>query len=87
MLPPASLLNMHFSPCVQDQSNSLESQLRNVQQSNSELINQVLAQREEIEALMAGLEGVIRDVDEAAQKLGSPDVQGSVEELGALLNV
>lgn len=48
---------------------SLHAKLRATQTANEELVRQILAQREEMEGLVGGLEGVVRDLEGAGGAL------------------
>ena len=53
----------------------MNTQLSATQQANIELLSTVTSQRAEIEAMVQGLEDVIRDLEASAQLMGQDDVQ------------
>lgn len=75
-LPATDLLNAHLSPFLVDQQTALNSALRTVQTSNETLVATITGQRAEMEALVAGLEAVVKDLEKSADMLQGDDVQG-----------
>jgi kinetochore protein NNF1 len=63
-------------PFLEKQATDMNTKLAETQQSNTELLSTVTAQRAEIEALVRGLENVIQDLDVSAQMMAQDDVQG-----------
>lgn len=62
-------------PYLEKQATDMNSKLVETQQSNTELLSTVTAQRAEIEALVRGLENVIQDLDASAQMMAQDEVQ------------
>jgi hypothetical protein len=62
-------------PYLEKQATEMNTKLVETQQSNTELLSTVTAQRAEIEALVRGLENVIQDLDASAQIMAQDDVQ------------
>jgi kinetochore protein NNF1 len=60
----------------------LESRLQSSQQENQALMEKIAAQRAEIERLVGGIEGVVRDLEGSVETMGS-GVDGGVEDLRA----
>lgn len=60
----------------------LESRLQSSQQENQALMEKIAAQRAEIERLVGGIEGVVRDLEGSVETMGS-GVVGGVEDLRA----
>ncbi|TID26712.1 Beta-catenin-like protein 1 [Venturia nashicola] len=75
-LPATELLNAHLSPFLIDQQTTLSSALATIQTSNETLVATITSQRAEMEALVAGLEAVVKDLEKSADMLQSDDVQG-----------
>lgn len=63
-------------PFLESQSQELDARVVATQEANAELLQTVLAQRQEIEALVGGLESVVRDLEVSAQMMGQEEVQG-----------
>jgi kinetochore protein NNF1 len=59
----------------------MNAKLSETQQSNTELLSTVTAQRAEIESLVRGLENVIQDREVSAQMMAQDDVQGISSEI------
>jgi kinetochore protein NNF1 len=68
-------------PFLEKQATDMNIKLVETQQSNTELLSTVTAQRAEIEALVRGLESVIQDLDVSAQMMAQDDVQGLSKEV------
>ena len=68
-------------PFLENQATEMTTQLADTQQSNTELLSTVTAQRAEIEALVRGLENVIQDLEVSAQMMAQDDVQGLSKEI------
>lgn len=62
-------------PFLEKQATDMNAKLIETQQSNTELLSTVAAQRAEIEALVRGLENIIQDLDASAQTMAQDDVQ------------
>ncbi|RYO27978.1 hypothetical protein AA0111_g6913 [Alternaria arborescens] len=74
-LTPAEIHLAHLMPYLEKQATEMNTKLAETQQSNTELLSTVTAQRAEIEALVRGLESVIQDLDASAQIMAQDDVQ------------
>jgi kinetochore protein NNF1 len=74
-LPATDLVNAHLSPFLIDQQTALSAALSSIQSSNETLVTTISAQREEMEALMRGLEAVVADLESSAAMLQAEDVQ------------
>ncbi|KAI9718160.1 MAG: hypothetical protein M1828_006792 [Chrysothrix sp. TS-e1954] len=85
MLPPSSILTAHVAPFVQDQTKALGQALSDVQERNEVLTTEVTSQRDEIEALIAGLESKTTKVDDVVNEWKASDVHGISDELGSLI--
>jgi kinetochore protein NNF1 len=75
-LAPSEIHLAHLMPFLEQQVTEMNSTLVVTQQSNTELLTTVTAQRAEIEALVRGLENVIQDLEVSAQIMAQDDVQG-----------
>jgi kinetochore protein NNF1 len=71
-------------PFLEQQATEMNIKLSETQQSNTELLSTVTAQRAEIEALVLGLENVIQDLEVSAQIMAEDDVQGLSSEIKSL---
>lgn len=81
-LPPEELYLAHLSPQLQPIQSELESRLRATQSRNEELVDSIRRRREEVDALVVGLEAVVRDLEGANEVLG-----GVVQEHGVRAEV
>jgi kinetochore protein NNF1 len=75
-LTPAEIHLAHLMPFLEQQATQMNTTLAETQQSNTELLSTVTAQRAEIEALVRGLENVVHDLEVSAQMMAQDDVQG-----------
>jgi kinetochore protein NNF1 len=75
-LPASDLVNAHLSPFLIDQQTALSGALTTIQASNETLVATITSQRAEMEALVAGLEAVVRDLEKSSEMLQGDDVQG-----------
>jgi kinetochore protein NNF1 len=69
LLPPAALMAAHRAPQLAQQQRGLEARLRATQAHNAQLAGEVARQRDEIAALVAGLQRNVADLDGAVDKL------------------
>ena len=72
------LYTAHLTPFLQHASTELEGRLWETQQGNQSMMGTIQKQRQEIEILMNGLEGVVRDIEggvEAMSTAGGNRVQ------------
>ncbi|KAH7127007.1 Nnf1-domain-containing protein [Dendryphion nanum] len=74
-LSPAEIYLAHLMPFLEQQATTMNTQLLATQQSNTELLSTVSAQRSEIESLVRGLENVIQDLEVSAQMMAQDNVQ------------
>jgi len=65
MLPPEDVLDAHLAPHLAQQQSQLNAKLQTVQAHNANLFEDIKQQRSEIESLVAILEKVLEDVDNA----------------------
>lgn len=68
-------------PFLEQQATEMNTKLVETQQSNTELLSTVTTQRAEIEALVRGLENVIRDLEVSAQIMAQDEVQDLGKEI------
>jgi len=68
-------------PFLEQQATEMNTRLVETQQSNTELLSTVTTQRAEIEALVRGLENVIRDLEVSAQIMAQDEVQDLGKEI------
>jgi len=62
----------------------MNTNLSRIQQSNTDLLATVTAQRAEIEALVRGLENVVQDLEVSAQMMAQDDVQSLSKDIKIL---
>jgi kinetochore protein NNF1 len=75
-LPATDLVNAHLLPFMVDQQTALTGALSTLQASNETLVATITAQRAEMEALVSGLEAVVRDLEKSAEMLQGEEVAG-----------
>ncbi|KAK4031914.1 Nnf1-domain-containing protein [Parachaetomium inaequale] len=78
-LPAATILHAHLTPHLATHQSQLNAKLQNTQAANAQLWAEIQAQRAEMEALLAGVEKAVRDMDGASGLLGG----GVADELAA----
>ncbi|MCJ1287753.1 hypothetical protein MMC26_007105 [Xylographa opegraphella] len=83
LLPPLDLYHAHLAPRLAPLQAELEDGLRRTRTRNELLAVAVRRQREEVERLLAGLEGVVRDLEGVNAVLGEVGVGVRAEGLGA----
>lgn len=83
-LPPSEIYLAHMMPFLEKQAADMNVRLTETQQTNTELLSTVSAQRAEIEGLVRGLENVIQDLEASAQIMGQDDVQQLSKEIKVL---
>jgi kinetochore protein NNF1 len=83
-LPPSSIYLAHLMPFLEEHTTLLNAQLAATQDSNTELLSTITAQRAEIETLVRSLENVIHDLETSAQMMGQDNVQGLSKEIREL---
>jgi kinetochore protein NNF1 len=69
LLSASQILAAHLSPTLTSTQSQLNAKLQTTQSQNATLYQTILEQRAEIECLMEGLEGCVRDLEEADGKL------------------
>lgn len=69
-LPAPTVLHAHLAPHLAAQQSQLSAKLADSQAANARLWEEIQAQRAEMEALLAGVEKALRDVDGANALLG-----------------
>jgi kinetochore protein NNF1 len=65
LLPPDAILAAHLAPHLTAHQSQLNAKLQTVQAHNAALFGEIGAQRAELEALLAGVETLLADVDGA----------------------
>lgn len=60
----------HLTPFLQQATETLRARLQSSQQENQRLMERVVAQRAEIERLVGGVEGVVRDLEGSVEVMG-----------------
>ncbi|MCJ1310872.1 hypothetical protein MMC25_004540 [Agyrium rufum] len=69
MLPPESIYLAHLAPYLRGVQGDLETKVQATEEENRNLESEIQTQREEIEAILSGLEDVVRDLEGANQVL------------------
>jgi len=88
LLPPASLLAAHLGPFLVEQTSAITNSLTAVQADNANVADAITSQRAEIEGLLRGLEGVVRDLEGAAAVVTkSEEMKGMEGELESAVGV
>ncbi|KAK3302380.1 Nnf1-domain-containing protein [Chaetomium strumarium] len=82
-LPAETILSAHLNPHLAHQRSQLNAKLQNTQASNAKLWEEIQAQRSEMEALLAGVEKILRDMDGANVLLGEVVEELAEETRGA----
>ena len=84
-MPPETLFLAHLAPHLAATQEVLATKLQAMQGANEELVQQILAQRREIEGLVAGLEDAVRDLEGANEAMegvfGGGEVRREVWEM------
>ncbi len=73
------LYTAHLTPFLQEAVTELESKLQSTQRDNHQTMQTIEAQREEIERLVSGLEGVVKDVEGGIDAMNSGDANRMVD--------
>ncbi|KAK5006818.1 hypothetical protein LTR28_006048 [Elasticomyces elasticus] len=71
-LPPSSLYLAHLAPALASHQVSLQQRLQSVQSENVDLLRIIQQQRQEMEAMVQGLEDAVEDLSVSAEAL-DPD--------------
>lgn len=79
-LSPSEIHLAHLMPFLEEQSAKMNEALGATQKANTELLSTITAQRAEVEALVQGLENVIRDLEASAQLMGQDEIQDLAKE-------
>ncbi|KAF1992007.1 Nnf1-domain-containing protein [Aulographum hederae CBS 113979] len=83
-LPPSELHHAHLHPFLNAQQEHLQGELSATQASNAKIIDNVSRQRSEMEALVRGLEEVVKDLEASAAMLGAEEVSALVDDIKAM---
>ena len=70
------LYTAHLTPFMQHASTELEGRLRDTQQDNQNMMESIRKQREEIQMIINGLEGVVKDVESSVEAMEFTDEMG-----------
>ncbi len=70
-LPPQALYLAHLAPHLAQAQSTLNAKLQTTQSQNAQLMEKITEQRGEIERLVGGLEGLVRDLEEAKDAVGA----------------
>lgn len=80
-LPPERLYLAHLAPYLREMEDGMEAELKRLEAENEEMVEGIHGQGEEVERLVAGLEAVIADLENANGVMGA-----RVEEGGGIGN-
>ena len=72
-LPPQQLHLAHLAPALSEYSSQLHSRQEALQSDNVEMLDRVMKQRREINALLQGLESVVSDLESGVASLQSQE--------------
>jgi kinetochore protein NNF1 len=75
-LSAEELYTAHLTPYLQQATQILESRLQSSQRENQALMENIAAQRAEIERIVGGIEGVVRDLEGSVEIMGSGVARG-----------
>ncbi|EME48578.1 hypothetical protein DOTSEDRAFT_120425 [Dothistroma septosporum NZE10] len=75
-LPAKQLYISHLAPTLGRYEQEMKARQEVLAEENHELAARVLQQRRDIQALMEGLEGVVRDLNGSVEALSKEDVEG-----------
>lgn len=67
MLGADGLYQAHLTPFLQHAQDTLKAKLETTQSQNAELADRIIAQRQEMESLLSGLEAVMADLEGSAK--------------------
>lgn len=67
MLNAGDLYQAHLTPYLQQAENALNAKIETAQSENAALAERIIAQRQEIESLLSGLEAVMTDLEGSAK--------------------
>ena len=70
-LSAQELYTAHLTPYLQEATQMLESRLQTSQQDNQALMEKIATQRAEIERLVGGIEGVVKDLEGSVEVMSS----------------
>ena len=73
------LYTAHLTPFLSEAAVELESRLQKTQLNNQQMMQTIEAQRAEMEQLVAGLEGVVKDIEGSIEAMNSGNPNGLVE--------
>lgn len=80
-LGPDALLSSHLAPFYSVQHDNLSVQLAEVQDSNLALMDEIGAQRTELQLLVENLGVVVGDLEKSADMMRRDEVQGLIGEV------
>lgn len=72
------LYQAHLTPYLEKAQATLDSKLEETQEENAELAEKIQLQRQEIESLLSGLEGVVSDLEGAVTATTEFDTEGNL---------
>lgn len=78
-LPAKQLYISHLAPTLGRYEQEMKARQEALAEENQELVGKVLQQRREIQQLMAGLEGVVRELNGSVEALSGQDLEGMRE--------
>jgi kinetochore protein NNF1 len=80
-LPPSDLVNAHLASFLSDARSSITSETTALEGRNAKFMETIKQQRQEMQALVSGLENVVTDLEHSAAMLQGDDVQSLTAEV------
>jgi kinetochore protein NNF1 len=80
-LPPSDLVNAHLAPFLTDMRSTITNETSALEASNAKLMETIKQQRQEIKALVSGLENVVQDLEHSASMVQGDDIQSLTAEV------
>ncbi len=77
-LPPQALYLAHLTPYLIQAQSTLNAKLQTTQSQNALLMERIVEQRADIERLVGGLEGVVKDLEEAKEAVSGTFEDGEM---------
>ena len=74
LLPPSELLAAHLAPSLTAAQGRLNAKEQTLESVNAELFEVVKAQWDEIEGLVAGVEGMVQDLERAGTEMSGVEL-------------
>lgn len=79
-LPPSDLYLAHLAPELHRQEVALDARLQTTESDNTQLLDSILQQRQEIERLVSGLEALVAQIEASNDALPTEDLESFTED-------